>query len=84
MSLVLEGEDPGAPRAVGVLVADCVPLLLATSDGALVAAVHAGRRGMLDGVVAESLAVFASRGARPDDIWAAIGPSVVRRLLRGP
>ena len=31
---------------------------------------------MLDGVVAESLAVFASRGARPDDIWAAIGPSV--------
>ena len=75
-ALVLEGEDPGAPRAVGVLVADCVPLLLATSDGALVAAVHAGRRGMLDGVVAESLAVFASRGARPDDIWAAIGPSV--------
>lgn len=75
-ALVLVRRDPRAPRAAGVLVADCVPLLLATSDGALLAAVHAGRKGMLGGVVSEALAVFAARGARPADIWAAIGPTV--------
>ena len=75
-ALVLRRDDPRAPCAAGVLVADCVPLLLATGDGALMAAVHAGRRGMLDGVVPRTLAAFAARGARADDVWAAIGPSV--------
>ena len=75
-ALVVERRDPRAPRAAGVLVADCVPVLLATDDGGLVAAVHAGRRGMLDGVVPRTLAAFAARGARADDVWAAIGPSV--------
>ncbi|WKR22101.1 peptidoglycan editing factor PgeF [Actinomyces israelii] len=75
-ALVVECRDPWAPRAAGVLVADCVPVLLATDDGALVAAVHAGRRGMLDGVVPRALAAFAARGARAGDVWAAIGPAV--------
>ena len=75
-ALVVERRDPRAPRAAGVLVADCVPLLLATDDGGLVAAVHAGRRGMLDGVVTRALAAFAARGARAADVWAAIGPAV--------
>ena len=75
-ALVLVRRDPRAPRAAGVLVADCVPLLLATDDGGLVAAVHAGRRGMLDGVVTRALAAFAARGARAADVWAAIGPAV--------
>ena len=75
-ALVLRRDDPRAPCAAGVLVADCVPLLLATGDGALMAAVHAGRRGMLDGVVLRTLDAFAARGARAADVWAAIGPSV--------
>lgn len=75
-ALVLRRDDPRAPCAAGVLVADCVPLLLATGDSALMAAVHAGRRGMLDGVVLRTLDAFAARGARAADVWAAIGPSV--------
>ena len=53
-ALVLSSRDrPPAPRPAGVavMVADCVPLLLAADDGTIVAAVHAGRRGMLTGVV---------------------------------
>ncbi|MGK2349332.1 polyphenol oxidase family protein [Actinomyces sp. W5033] len=79
-ALVLDLRDsatnPPAARAAAVLVADCVPLLLATSDGALTAAVHAGRRGMLDGVVPAAVSALARRGADPADLWAAIGPCV--------
>ena len=75
-ALVVERRDPRAPRAAGVLVADCVPLLLATDDGGLVAAVHAGRRGMLDGVVTAAVEAMAGLGADPAGLWAAIGPAI--------
>lgn len=64
------------PGAVAVMVADCVPLLLASGDGTLSAAVHAGRRGMLDGVVPAAVHELRRRGAEPGDLWAAVGPSI--------
>lgn len=75
-ALVLDTTDPACAgvRAVGVLVADCVPLLLASADGRVVAAVHAGRRGMLDGVVPAALALMADRGAQ--GVRAVLGPCV--------
>ena len=75
-ALVLRRDDPRAPCAAGVLVADCVPLLLATGDGALMAAVHAGRRGMLDGVVPATIDSLRRGGVEPADLWAAVGPSI--------
>ncbi|MDO4243902.1 MAG: polyphenol oxidase family protein [Actinomyces sp.] len=84
-ALVLDARTAGpGPAAVGVLVADCVPLLLASHDGALVAAVHAGRRGMLDGVVGAALEVLAALGAEPADLWAATGPSICGRCYEVP
>lgn len=64
-------------RAAAVRVADCVPVLLATADGRAVAAVHAGWRGVVAGVVAR--AVEAVRGlpaGRDAPLLAAIGPAI--------
>lgn len=65
---------PGA--SVGVVTADCVPILLATGCGTVVAAVHAGWRGLARGVVAA--AVEALRGAASPDAApvAVIGPHI--------
>src|SRR4051794_32691211 len=61
---------------VGVLVADCVPVLLADAEAGVVAAVHAGRRGLADGVVQAAVARLVALGARPDRLRAAVGPAV--------
>ena len=78
-ALVLSSRaSPAARRPAGaaVMVADCVPLLLAADDGTIVAAVHAGRRGMLDGVVTAAVEAMAGLGADPAGLWAAIGPAI--------
>ena len=75
-ALVLDSRVAGAPAGCCVLVADCVPLLLSSRDGSLVAAVHAGRRGMLDGIVPATIDVLQDAGVDPADLWAAVGPSI--------
>ena len=65
--------EPGVP--VGVLVADCVPVLLADAQARVVAAVHAGRRGLLAGVVSSALEAMSSLGAHPRLVRAAVGPA---------
>ena len=64
-ALVLDSRVAGAPAGCCVLVADCVPLLLSSRDGSLVAAVHAGRRGMLDGIVPATINALQGRSAAP-------------------
>jgi YfiH family protein len=68
-------DDPTAVAAVRV--ADCVPVLLATADGRAVAAVHAGWRGVVAGVVlrgAEAVRQLAGDPAAP--LLAAVGPAI--------
>jgi len=66
---------PGA--VVGVVTADCVPILLAASEGAGVAAVHAGWRGLALGVVRAGVAALArSAGPGAPGVVAAIGPHI--------
>lgn len=68
-------DDPA--RVVSVRVADCVPVLLSTADGRMVAAVHAGWRGVIAGVVFSALKAMEAGGhARPSEVIAAIGPSI--------
>jgi YfiH family protein len=62
--------------ALGVLVADCVPVLLAEPYAGVVAAVHAGRRGVESGVVPAALDAMRHRGARPGRVHARLGPAV--------
>jgi YfiH family protein len=66
---VIVCDRPGV--AVGVVTADCVPILLASADGRSVAAVHAGWRGLCAGVVAAGVAALAGPPAA-----GAIGPHV--------
>ena len=67
--------------ALAVLVADCVPVLLAGSGG-VVAAVHAGRPGLVAGVVTAALATMRDLGA--GDVDAVVGPSVCGRCYEVP
>jgi polyphenol oxidase len=62
--------------AVGVFTADCVPLLIGTSDASMGAAVHAGWRGTIGGSCAAAVRALEAAGARPGDLIAAIGPAV--------
>ena len=59
-----------------VLVADCVPVLLADHETGVVAAVHAGREGVRQGVVPAALSAMASLGARARNVTALLGPAV--------
>lgn len=65
-------NDPA--RALAVRVADCAPVLLTSTDGYVVGAVHAGWRGVIAGVVPAAVAAMREMGA--DEIVAAIGPCI--------
>jgi YfiH family protein len=63
--------------AVGVLTADCVPVLLASGAGNAVAAIHAGWRGLAAGVVAAGVeALVSAAGVEAQRLVAAIGPHI--------
>jgi YfiH family protein len=61
---------------LGVLAADCVPVLLTDPVAGVVAAVHAGREGLRRGVLPATLSAMASLGARARHVTALLGPAV--------
>jgi YfiH family protein len=66
-------DRPGLMLSIAT--ADCVPILLARSDGSAVAALHAGWRGALAGIVQQFARLLAERGDEPGNWHAALGPS---------
>lgn len=69
-------DGAGAPAGVGIVTADCVPVLAATADGRAVAAIHAGWRGLAAGVIAAGVAALPERGRAGEGIVAVIGPHI--------
>ena len=67
-------SEPGL--ALGVLTADCAPVLLADGRAGVVAAAHAGWRGALDGILANTLAQMEALGADRGHVRAAVGPAI--------
>lgn len=72
---ILISDDTDA--AIGVRVADCVPILLAEETGRAVAAIHAGWRGLVQRApIAGVDALRARYGVRPERLIAALGPAI--------
>lgn len=60
----------------GALAADCAPVLIADAQAGVVAAIHAGWKGALGGVVASAVLTMKHQGASPDRMVAAVGPCI--------
>ncbi len=81
--------SPGAPKAdamvtdrpglaLGVLAADCAPVLLADARAGVIGAAHAGWKGALAGIVDATIAAMERLGAQRARLQAAIGPCIGR------
>jgi len=62
--------------ALGILTADCAPILLAEANSGIIGAVHAGWRGALGGVIESAIEQMVKNGATVSRILAAIGPCI--------
>ncbi|MGA9583192.1 MAG: peptidoglycan editing factor PgeF [Allosphingosinicella sp.] len=70
-------DRPGL--VLGILTADCAPVLLADREAGVVGAAHAGWKGALGGIVEATVAEMERRGADRARIAAAVGPCIARR-----
>jgi polyphenol oxidase len=62
--------------ALAIMVADCLPVLLSDPLGGVVAVAHAGRQGLLDGVLQRTVEEMGALGARAEHLEVSIGPSI--------
>ena len=67
-------DRPGI--ALGIVTADCAPVLFRDRLSGVIGAAHAGWRGAVAGVLEATLAAMADLGARPERTHAAIGPCI--------
>ena len=71
--------------ALGVLTADCTPVLFADAEAGVVGAAHAGWKGAVGGVLEATVTAMQALGARPDRTVAALGPTISQRAYEvGP
>lgn len=65
--------------ALGILTADCTPVLFADPESGVIGAAHAGWRGALGGVIEATIGAMTRLGAEPARIRAGIGPCIAQR-----
>jgi YfiH family protein len=70
-------DRPGL--ALGILTADCAPVLFADASAGVVGAAHAGWKGAIGGVVEATVEAMERLGASRGNIAAAVGPAIARR-----
>jgi YfiH family protein len=64
--------------AIGILTADCAPILLLDKKHRTIGAIHAGWRGAASGVIESTIQKMAELGSDPQNIVAAIGPCIAK------
>lgn len=86
--LTVTGSSPCQPDDVDALVttdtdvalcihtADCVPVVMADPVAGVIAAVHSGWKGTVARIAARTVEAMMALGASPDNIYAAMGPSI--------
>ncbi|ABM44894.1 hypothetical protein X471_00071 [Bartonella bacilliformis str. Heidi Mejia] len=62
--------------AIGVLTADCGPVLFADPQAGVIGAAHAGWRGSLNGILEKTISVMEKQGAKRQSITAVLGPCI--------
>ena len=67
-------RSPGL--ALGIVTADCMPVLFADPEAGVIGAAHAGWRGALNGILENTIEAMAQLGADSKNIRAAIGPAI--------
>ena len=70
-------DRPGL--ALGILTADCTPVLFADREAGVIGAAHAGWKGAFGGVIESTVALMETKGARRERIAAAVGPVIARK-----
>ena len=74
-----DGQVTATPGVVlGVLTADCGPVLFADAGARVIGCAHAGWKGAFDGVLENTIAAMEALGARRQNIVASLGPSISR------
>ena len=68
-----------AGLVLGILTADCAPVLLADAEAGVIGAAHAGWKGALGGVIESAVAAMERLGAERSRIAAAVGPCIARK-----
>jgi YfiH family protein len=63
---------------LGILTADCTPVLFADPEAGVIGCAHAGWKGALSGVLAATVTAMTRLGAKPERIRAAIGPTIAQ------
>ena len=65
--------------AIGVLTADCVPILIYDKNKKIVSAIHAGWKGAYKGIIKKVITFLIKRGSKQEDLIAAIGPCISKK-----
>ena len=65
--------------ALGILTADCVPILIYDDALKIIAAIHAGWRGAYKGIINNVIKFMIKKGSKIENIHAAIGPSISQK-----
>ena len=64
---------------IGVLTADCVPLLLYDNKKRIIAAIHAGWKGAFKGIISKVIRFMIKKGCKKNNITVAIGPCIGKK-----